>query len=87
MGRCDTCNGTGLIGMNQCPKSVNTGSMDLVFDAWRWFKDKNILPDQGAYNDQTNMFVMACDYLNSISSVYEDEATQIAYQRVNNGKK
>ena len=86
--RCENCHGSGLVGMTQCPVSANTGDMDLIFDAWRWSKDKNVLPNVGAFLDQPILFVMACEFLDGMSPTYEHEAQQIAFQKVNkNGKK
>lgn len=86
--RCDHCNGTGLVAMTQCPVSANTGEMTLMFDAWRWLKDKQTFPVTGALYDQSNFFVSACEFLNGMSATYEHEAQQIAFQKVNkNGTK
>ena len=86
--RCENCQGTGLVGMTQCPKSANTGTMALIFDGWRWLKERNVFPETGALYDQNHLFVSAYEFLDGISPAYEVEAQQIAFNKVNkNGKK
>jgi len=86
--RCDVCNGSGLIGMTQCPNSANTGTMDLIFESWRWLETRNVFPQVGALYDQNHLFVTACDFIDAMSSTYELDARQTAMDKgKDNGKK
>jgi hypothetical protein len=45
-----------MVGMNRCPNSVNTGTLDKVFSFYSIFCNHHALPVEGGLLDQTTSF-------------------------------
>ena len=73
--RCSKCSGTGLIGMPVCPNSVNTGTMDAIFTAWR-YKQDGLHPNTGGSLDLSKTYLDACDIAESLKAKIELRAVQ-----------
>lgn len=68
--RCDHCNGTGLEGMDVCPNSVNTGTMDAMFTAWRYSLE-GLHPTNTGALDLSKTYLEVRDFSNALKSKIE----------------
>lgn len=89
--KCDACNEIGWIPEKETPVSLLTADAGDLFDAYRIFRNYQVLPVAGAWADQTVSFhdtVRLCDMVTSLymernakQKEFEDKADE-AIQRI-----
>ena len=68
---CHTCDGAKELKPRRCPNSIQTGTMDEYFDAWRNLTQYNLQPVRGDAAEQPAFLQDVVDTLNTVKGYIE----------------